>query len=87
MHGWERHMHMHGNSMQSNTAQLYSAASAEKAVTAQRAADVRKKLLKGGLDIEDEPNPEVEFMLGRWLDGGVRQQQYQNQGYSTSGKQ
>lgn len=64
--------------MQSNAANLYSAAGAEKAAAAQRAADVRKKLMKGGFDIDGELNPEADFMVGRWLDGEYRQQQGQN---------
>jgi hypothetical protein len=75
---WGCNMHIHGNLMQSNAANLYSAAAAEKAVAAQRAADVRKKLMKGGLDIDGELNPEAGFMVGRWLDGEYRQQQGQN---------
>jgi hypothetical protein len=74
----EAHMHIHGNSMQSNAANLYSAAGAEKAAAAQRAADVRKKLMKGGLGLDGDLSPEADLMVGRWLDGEYRAQQGQN---------
>jgi len=72
-------MHIHGNPMQSSGASLYSALAADKAVAARRAAEARKKLMKSGLDMDDELNPEVDFMVGRWLEGDSRQQQGQKQ--------
>ena len=42
----EETMHIHGNSMNINAASLYSSAQNEKTAAAQRAAEVRKKLLK-----------------------------------------
>jgi hypothetical protein len=69
--------------MQSNAANLYSAAGAEKAVAGQRAADVRKKLMTRGLDIDGELNPEADFMVGRWLDRDYRQQQGQKDGFAA----
>jgi len=50
-------MHIHGNSMSINAASFYSAAQNEKAAAAQRAADVRKKLLKGAAEIEGAATP------------------------------
>ena len=54
--------------MNMNSASLYSAAGAEKAAAAQRAADVRKKLLKSASDIEGASSPEEAFMIGQWTD-------------------
>ena len=39
-------MHIHGNAMNVNAANLYSAAQGERAAAAERAAEVRKRLLK-----------------------------------------
>jgi len=61
-------MHIHASSMNINSASLYSAAGAEKAAEAQRAANVRKKLLKGASEIEAAPDPGETFLIGKWLD-------------------
>jgi hypothetical protein len=58
-------MHIHGNLMNSNLASLYSADAAEKAASAQRAADVRKKLLESTPNIDGELNPE-EILIRQW---------------------
>jgi len=68
--------------MQSNGANLHSAAAAEKAVAAQRAADVRKKLMKGGLEVDGGSNSEADSMVMRWLAGDSHQRQDPNQGHS-----
>jgi hypothetical protein len=62
-------MHIHGNQLNLNTVNPYSAA-AEKAIAAQRAADVRKKLLKSAGEIEAASNPEETSFLGLWMDSG-----------------
>jgi hypothetical protein len=59
-------MHIHGNSMAINQANPYSAAQIDRAAAAQKAIDVRKKLLKTTSEIE--ASPEETFMLGHWLD-------------------
>jgi hypothetical protein len=58
-------MHVHGNLMTPNLASIYSAAAAEKAASAQRAADVRKKLLESTPNIDGELNPE-ELLVRQW---------------------
>jgi hypothetical protein len=67
-------MHVHGNPMTSNGANLHSAAAAEKAASAQRARETRKKLIKtgegAGWGTDDELNPEAGLMVGRWTEGG-----------------
>jgi hypothetical protein len=58
-------MHIHGNQMNLNAINPYSAA-AERAVATQKAADVRKKLMKGGADMEGVSSPDEPFTVG-WL--------------------
>jgi len=57
-------MHIHGNSMTVNAANFYSATQEEKAAAAQRAASVRKKLIKSASDIEGAATPEETLMIG-----------------------
>jgi hypothetical protein len=61
-------MHIHGNSMNVNSANLYSAAQGEKAAAAQKAAEVRKRLLKSAAKIEDQPSSNEDFLISRWMD-------------------
>ena len=61
-------MHIHGNSMNINAANFYNAAQNEKTAAAQRAADVRKKLLKGASEIEGASTPEGTLLIGQWMD-------------------
>ncbi|MDR3751237.1 MAG: hypothetical protein P4K94_07090 [Terracidiphilus sp.] len=60
-------MHIHGNSMGIQAASFYSAAQGEK-TAAERAAEVRKRLLKhaAGMDTEDQSEETPSF--GQWLD-------------------
>ena len=60
-------MHIHGNSMNVNAANLYSAGDAEKSAAAQRAADVRKRLLKAGASIDGTELAEAATLIGHWL--------------------
>ena len=60
-------MHIHASQMNMNAASLYSAAGAEKAAASQRAADVRRKLMKSASDIEGVSSPDEAFMVGRWM--------------------
>jgi hypothetical protein len=67
-------MHIHGNLMNPNLASLYSVAAAEKAASAQRAADVRKKLLESTPNIAGELNPE-EILVRQWSEGSSHKRQ------------
>jgi len=58
-------MHVHGNQTNLNAVNPYSAA-AERAAAAQRAADVRKKLLKSAGGAEGRASPEEALMLDKW---------------------
>jgi hypothetical protein len=80
-------MHIHGNSMNVNAANLYSAAQGERAAAAQRAAEVRKKLLKSAAGIESGSSPEETLLIGHWLDSRHSQTQSDDQYHaSVSGK-
>jgi hypothetical protein len=71
-------MHVHSHPTNFNAVDLSSARAAEKAVSAQRAADVRGQLQRGGLDIEGETNPFESFMVGGEGEGNSRQEQSRN---------
>jgi|HubBroStandDraft_1064217.scaffolds.fasta_scaffold51793_2 hypothetical protein len=57
-------MHIHGNQMNFNAVNPWSAA-AERAAATQKAADVRKKLMRSASDIEGVSSPDEPFMVGR----------------------
>ena len=59
-------MRIHGNQTNLNAVNPYSAA-AERAVAAQRAANVRKKRMKNARNIEGVASPGEAFMVSRWL--------------------
>ena len=61
-------MHIHSSQMNLNSASLYSAAGAEKAAAAQRAAEVRIKLLKSSQEVDSTASPEETLMISHWLD-------------------
>jgi hypothetical protein len=80
-------MHIHGNSMSVNAANFYSATQEERAAAAQRAASVRKKLIKNASEMEGEATPEETLLIGQWMDS--RHSQLQSEGQysdSVSGK-
>jgi hypothetical protein len=77
-------MHIHSHATNFNAVDLSSTRASEKAVSAQRAADVRSQLQRGGLDSEGEANPFESFMVGAEPEGSARQQQGQNQQDSSS---
>jgi hypothetical protein len=80
-------MHIHASSMNMNSASLYSAAGAEKAAAEQRAADIRRKLMKSASDIEGVPSPDEAFMIGQWMDSRHSQVESADQYHaSASGK-
>ena len=60
-------MHVHGHSMNMNNANLYSAGNAERAAAGERAAAVRKKLLKSAASVDGAETAEETLMIGRWL--------------------
>jgi hypothetical protein len=73
--------------MSINAANFYSAAQNEKTAAAQRAADVRKKQLKGAAEIEGASTPEESLLIGQWMDSRHSQVQSEDQYHtSASGK-
>lgn len=62
-------MHIHGNLMNVNAANLYSAAQGERATVAERAAEVRKRLLKSATGLDAGASPEETLLIGQWMDG------------------
>jgi len=79
-------MRIHGNHLNLNAVNPYSAA-AEKATAAQQAADVRKKLIKRAGEIEGIASPEEAFMLGQWMDSRHSQVQSKEEHHiAASGK-
>ena len=80
-------MHIHGNSMTINAANFYSATQEERAAAAQRAASVRKKLIRSASEIEGASTSEETLMIGQWMDSRHSQVQSEEQyDDSVSGK-
>ena len=61
-------MHIHGNLPNLNGVNPYAAA-ADKAAATQRAANVRKKLLKSATDTERVASSEEASLLAKWMEG------------------
>jgi len=80
-------MHIHGNSMTVNAANFYSATQEERAAAAQRAASVRKRLIKNASEMEGAASPEETLMIGQWMDSRHSQVESGEQNYvNISGK-
>jgi hypothetical protein len=77
-------MHIHGNSMAAIAADIYSSAQAERAAAAQRAAEVRKKQLKGASEIEGAATPEETLLIGQWTDSRHSQVQSEDQYHASA---
>ena len=77
-------MHIHGNSMAVNAANFYSATQEERAAAAQRAASVRKKLIRSASDLEGMASPEETLLIGQWVNSQQHQLQSEEQ-YDNSG--
>ena len=60
-------MHIHANPMNFNAVNPNSAA-ADKAAAAQRAADVRKKMMKSPGDMEGISSPDKAYVVEYWMD-------------------
>jgi hypothetical protein len=73
--------------MSINAANFYSATQEERAAAAQRAASVRKKLIRSASQIDGAASPEETLLIGHWMDSrhsqGQSEEQYPN---SVSGK-
>ena len=79
-------MHIHGNLLNLSCTNPYAAA-ADKAAATQRAANVRKKLLKSATDTERIASSEEASLLAKWMEGKqVREQGDVEYHTSVSGK-
>ncbi len=67
-------MHIHG-SPNLNSGNINSLAGAEKAAEAQRAADVRKRLLKSAQNADGELSSEETVFISHWLNAGQNESQ------------
>ena len=60
-------MHIHPAAIGLHPINTYAAGN-DGSAAAQRAAEVRKRLLKSGQSIESEPDPDAALLVGQWLD-------------------
>ncbi|MFZ1084760.1 MAG: hypothetical protein WAN35_07345 [Terracidiphilus sp.] len=77
-------MHIHGHPMSVNPADFYAASQGERAANAQRAAEVRKKLLKSGALLDGAASPEETLMISQWLDGRHSQTESAEEYHATA---
>ena len=78
-------MHIHGqHPMSVNPADFYAASQGQRAVEAQRAAEVRKKLLKNGAQIDGAATPEETLMISQWLDARQSQTESAEEYHATA---
>jgi hypothetical protein len=76
-------MHIHGSNANNYAANLHSAATDVRAIAAERAAEVRKRLLKSGQIVEAELSPDRIRMIRQWL--ASRNGQGQTDDHDSSG--
>lgn len=74
-------MHIHGSQMNSSAINPYVAA--DRAAAAQRAADVRKKLINTGA-AEGVDDPEETLMVAKWLRAAQGQSDQDTEYHTTS---
>ena len=79
-------MHIHGSHMPPD-AGLYAAAAAEKAAAAQRASEVRKKLIRSASKLEGEANARQVSMVGQEAEEDSGQRQARKQRLAPKKKQ
>lgn len=76
-------MHIHGANTNSSATNLHASGNDVRAVAAQRAAEVRKRLLKSGQSVEAELSPDQVSMVRQWLNN--RSGQDKNDDHDSSG--
>ncbi len=79
-------MHIHGSRMPPD-AGLYAAAAAEKTAAAARAAEVRRKLLRGASKLEGEANTGRVSMIGQETEENSGQRRGRKQSSTPAKKQ
>jgi len=60
-------MHIHSNHMTPGITNPYVVAAAEKAAASERAAKVRKKLLKSAAKVDSIAVPDEDLLIGKWM--------------------
>ena len=78
-------MHIHHNPTTSGNSGIHSAAAAEKAAAAQRAAETRHKLLKRAANIDGTLDAGELFMVGRWSEDNAGKRESQQQRLGNEG--
>lgn len=63
-------MHIHGSMLNIQGANFASIASGEQSAAAQRAANVRKRLLTKAQTLGAGTSPDETLLIGQWLDAG-----------------
>lgn len=76
-------MHIHGHPMSVNPADFYAAGQGQRTVETQKAAEIRKKLLKSASQLDGAASPEETLMINRWLDGRDGQRQGEDEYHPT----
>jgi hypothetical protein len=79
-------MHIHGNSMNFQITGISSASAAANEAARQRAAEVRRKLMRSATEIEGEgiSSPEEAFLIGQWMDSRNSQVMGEDQYHAAS---
>jgi len=77
-------MHVHSSAVGLDPMSSYAAAN-ERAAAAQRAAEVRKRLLRAAQNAGAGAGPEASFLIGRWLNHTSPPDQPQGQLSPASG--
>jgi hypothetical protein len=67
-----------------NPTGFYAASQGERAANEQRAAEVRKKLLRGAGQIDSAATPEETLLINQWLDGRHSQTESAEEYHSTA---
>jgi hypothetical protein len=61
-------MHIHGHNPQYDVMNISSSAAAQNQVAQERAAEVRRKLLRSSAEVSGATTPEEDFLIGQWMD-------------------
>jgi len=61
-------MHIHGHMTQFDVMNISSSAAAQNHVAKERAAEVRRKLLRSSAEVSGGATPEEDFLIGQWMD-------------------
>ena len=61
-------MHVHPAAVGLHSINTYAAGNDHSAAAAQRAAEVRKRLLKSAASVDADTDPNATLLVGQWLD-------------------